>query len=115
MSRLSHSVHNDPDCVMPTTSPRQLSYKIYSYSFPFPYGDLRSPIPISQIVIHLISSWVYRVLRLMGFIHYQGSHLTLQRLIYNLLLSRQYPILGTRLKDHIHSSNSLRLYSFLPT
>ncbi|GKE63750.1 hypothetical protein Tco_1514117 [Tanacetum coccineum] len=41
MSRLSQPVHNDPDCVMPTTSSRQLSHKIHSYSFPFPYGDLR--------------------------------------------------------------------------
>ncbi|GJV43405.1 hypothetical protein Tco_1427941 [Tanacetum coccineum] len=50
MSRLSQSVHNDPDYVMPTTSPRQLSHKIHSYSFPFPYGDLRSPIHISQMI-----------------------------------------------------------------
>ncbi|GKD73141.1 hypothetical protein Tco_1331423 [Tanacetum coccineum] len=113
MSRRSQLVHNDPDCVMPTTSLRKLSHKIHSYPFPFPYGNLRPPIHISQIIIHLISSWVYRVLRLMSFIYYQGSYLTLQRLIYSLPLSRQYPILDTRLKGHIHSSNSHRLYSFL--
>ncbi|GKA24127.1 integrase, catalytic region, zinc finger, CCHC-type containing protein [Tanacetum coccineum] len=45
MSRLSQSVHNDLDRVMPTTSPRQLIHKIYSYPFPFPLGNLRYPLP----------------------------------------------------------------------